>query len=195
MSLGISVVQGSAGEDRAWVCQEAGGTWVVVADGAGGVGGGSAAAERVVRLVRERVGEASVDWARALEALDAELQSQGAETTAVILEVRDGVVRGASVGDSGAWMLLDVGVYELTMGQSRARLGSGRARAWEIGPVAVEGRVLAATDGLFGYASQAQIERVAGQGEAWEVAARLVRLVALEGERFRDDVAVVVLDA
>lgn len=85
--------------------------------------------------------------------LDAALHRDGGETTLVVVACArspDGLlaVRGVSAGDSRAWAVLEDGrSVELTEGQARKRLGSGRAVAHRF-EVAGAVRVIAASDGL-----------------------------------------------
>jgi len=104
------IVSASAGEDCVqWEVRSGHGVFVL-ADGAGGSGGGFEAALMVCERVHARGFEAGVDWVQVLREVDEaiELDHDAGFATAVVVEVRDGFVRGASVGDSGAW--LDIAV-------------------------------------------------------------------------------------
>ena len=121
----------ATGDDRAHVLL--GKDWLLacVADGAGGTGGGSRAAEQVI----EGMAQFNVDTApgerdllRALHVLDAKLATTGGETTATIAVVTKYLVFGVSVGDSEALYLTANSIERLTVRQQRKPLlGSGEA--------------------------------------------------------------------
>src|SRR5438552_11720897 len=98
---------GGFGEDRIVVHPTKEATVVVVADGAGGVGNGAIAAEATCALIVARLPHwrlAQVSWSEALREVDVALRkaADGGLSTAVVAEIGDHCVRGASVGDSGA---------------------------------------------------------------------------------------------
>lgn len=175
-------------EDRVGVWAVPGGWMFVVADGAGGQGGGAAAAERV----HAGLGDAP-DWVPHLARLDAELlgDPEAGESTAVIGRLVGGRVEGASVGDSEAWIIGPKTVTVLTRDQGRSRLGSGRAN-----PVAFEGRfgsqdtLVVASDGLFrGASREAILESVRAGADA----VGLAEVARGASGRLYDDVGVVVV--
>src|SRR5262245_2209380 len=104
---------------------------VVLGDGAGGMGGGAAAADAVCGGIAERATRACGDplvWRDALHELDSALSiaTHGGQTTAVVVELFGHMVCGASVGDSGVWLVSTEGILDLTAAQSRKPLvGSG----------------------------------------------------------------------
>ncbi len=158
-----AVEAGSRDEDRVGVFDVAGALVLVLADGAGGRGGGREAAEAVVAGVQSRSwelgtrGDASA-CAAALRDVDQDLcaTGRGGETTAVLAVVRAGQLFGASVGDSGAWLLAGEEVLDLTRDQVRKpMLGLGRASPVAFGPRALApgARLLLASDGLLKYGS------------------------------------------
>lgn len=119
---------------------------VALADGAGGMTHGDVAAELAV--TRAVGGPLTMgDWA----SLDLAVARSGGETTLVALEVglcADGLfdVRGASAGDSSAWARRGGVWIELTCGQGRKRLGSGRVAPHVIELEGIE-RLLVWSDG------------------------------------------------
>lgn len=132
----------------------------LVADGAGGPGGGREAADAVVAHVealrprRHEVLEPSY-WERALERLDAELaRDEGAgETSATLVALVGASLAGASCGDSAAHLFQRDAFLELSAGQPRKpRIGSGNARASGFGPERFEGTLVLASDGLLAHA-------------------------------------------
>lgn len=179
-----------------------GSTVIVLADGAGGTGAaGARAAEVFVARVRAALTTstrlAEVDLAALVDETDRVLHAdgRGGQTTAVIAVVTDGRVRGASVGDSEAWLVPPEGddVLVLTAAQARKPLvGSGAAAATGFGPTLLSGTLVVGSDGLFKYAARAAIVRTA---RAPAEVDRLVQLVRLPSGRLQDDVSVAICRA
>lgn len=156
---------GSAIQDRLAVYHEPGRWTLVVADGAGGVGGGADAARGVLREV-DRIlrspggkGGPDLDWGRVFRDLDERLLADPSvgETTAVVVQIEESGVSGVSVGDSEAWLVREGELTVLTARQCRRRLGTGVAwpELFRSGPL--EGSVLVGSDGLFGYLEREEI--------------------------------------
>ena len=191
ISATYRVESGGPNEDRALVERRGQRTLAIICDGAGNGGRGGLAADLAVAELARVWREGFVDWVRALLAVDQMLkrEAHGGETTCVVVDIADdGQFRGASVGDSGAWML-SAGrtVRDLTANQDRARLGSGRA-----GPKLLKaqliGRLLLATDGLLKYIRAADIHASAARGVDG-----LIDCVRLKNGALQDDVAVILL--
>ncbi len=179
-------------DDRAVYLKTPGGGVLVVADGAGGTGHGARAAEAVITAVMKspKLHDAGA-WAELLRKVDSSLRR--GETTAVIASIADGQVRGASVGDSQAWLVGVDGYAALTCEQSRKPLiGSGQARVVGFTANMGGGTLLLASDGLFNYAAAERITASLAGGELGGSAARLAQLVRLPSGELHDDVAVVV---
>ncbi|HWG75791.1 MAG TPA: hypothetical protein VN660_03255 [Steroidobacteraceae bacterium] len=139
-----------SGEDRLLIERRGGSrTILAVCDGAGNGGRGGMAADMAIAGLAGITG--FLDCQRTLLALDQKIhhEAQGGETTCVLIEISDkGELRGASVGDSSAWMIPARGLpTELTGAQDRARLGSGRC-APRLFKTQLRGHLLIATDGL-----------------------------------------------
>jgi serine/threonine protein phosphatase PrpC len=107
--------------------------------------------------------------------------------------VTEATIYGASVGDSGVWVIREGGYLDLTERQSRKPfIGSGSA--W---PVAFEYKstgkeaLLLATDGLLKYASPERIIAVCQSPETSEVPRRLIELVRYPSGALPDDVTVI----
>lgn len=191
ISVAYRVESGGANEDRVLVERRGQRTLAIVCDGAGNGGRGGLAADLAIAELSRVWREGFVDWVRALLAVDQLLkrEAQGGETTCVVADISDdGQFRGASAGDSGAWMLSATStVRDLTANQDRARLGSGRA-----GPKLFKGqligRLVLATDGLFKYIRTADIHTSAARGVD-----ALVDTVRLKSGALQDDIAVVLL--
>ncbi len=190
----VAVIDASPGRghDRAGAVRTATGYLLVLADGAGGTTGGAEAASRVVaRALAERPRTASACVAL-LASLDDRLG--GGETTAVVLAVVDGVVLGASVGDSGAWMQRGKELVDLTENQRRKPLlGSGRATVVAIDPVPLEGRLLVASDGLSSYVQYARIMEILARPFA-DIPSSLISAARLPSGALQDDLSIVVAE-
>lgn len=167
---------------------------LAVADGAGGAGGGARAAELALSFLALWEGDERKDWAAGLEEIDHKLfqdTAAGETTVALVLAGPDGV-EGASIGDSGAWLIGARGSQDLTEHQQRVpRLGSGRALAVPFELDSLDGTLLCATDGLFRYASPARICEAAAHPDLDEAAEQLLALVRLSSGRLQDDVALI----
>src|SRR5207237_1299770 len=102
---------GPVGQDRALHVRLRHGLGIALADGSGGIGDGSRAAERVTESLANRFRDNSfvadsLWWCSQLKELDEELYRAGVgETTAIVLLCVNKEVYGASVGDSGAWVV------------------------------------------------------------------------------------------
>jgi len=176
------------GQDRLAVWHDDEGLLIVVCDGAGGIGGGAQAADLAMAgLVRRLPGDPDA----ALLALDEHLARHTAcgETTAVVAHCVGRSVRGASCGDSAAFLDGE----ELTTAQHRKlRLGSGRAR-----PVGFEGhgrRLLVCTDGLCGYLRGERLQAALAHPSLSRAADALVEAVRLPSGGLMDDVALVLVE-
>jgi len=188
----------SSGDDRAIALPTPRGYLLAVADGAGVTGGGPAAADRVVPALSKRAQESSsIDWFTAICEIDDDLSSNrlGGQTTGVVASLEGNRIRGASVGDSVAWLIPGVGApIDLTERQRRKPLiGSGEALPVEFGTECGGHRILLATDGLVKYASVQQICALAMSGTVSAAVDALVEAVRLPSGGFHDDVGIVLL--
>lgn len=186
------VESGGLNEDRLLVQRRGERTIAIVCDGAGNGGRGALAAELALDELARIAQQGFADWVRALLAVDQLLkrQAQGGETTCVVVDISDaGEIRGASVGDSGAWMLpRSIPVRDLTAHQHRARLGSGQAHPVRF-KTQLMGRLVLATDGLLKYIRAADLRTFAARG-----ADALIDRVRLKSGELQDDVAVILLE-
>lgn len=200
IAITTRIEAGERGEDRVAVSRTPAGAVIVVADGAGGVGGAAIAAQSVCDFLLTRaLTSANNDrsWLDALRDADAALaaESHGGLTTTVVVEVRGNSLYGASVGDSGAWTITASGIVDLTAGQSRKPLvGSGAARPVAFGPFPLRGRLLVATDGILKYARMETIASGALNGTLNDAADALVNSVRLRNGRLQDDVALILCE-
>jgi serine/threonine protein phosphatase PrpC len=140
-SLELAYAKASAAnratEDRAEVFERAGALVVVVADGAGGMRGGSTASDAVVEAVRACLASSEIDptdtrvWSRVLEAADSALAvALSGETTAVVVVLGAHGIVGVSAGDSEAWVVSDGAIDRLTEAQTTKRIGTA-APSWQ----------------------------------------------------------------
>jgi PPM family protein phosphatase len=187
----VVAAQGS-GQDRARVFELGDDLVVALADGAGGTGNGAIAAQTIVEAVGA-VASATHDWCALLDELDNDAPRLGnGQSTAVIVTIRGGVLLGASVGDSGAWLLKGSDVIDLTEGQHRKPLVGAGCVPRRIAPTALGGgTLLVASDGLLRYAKRPDIIRIASGEDLQEAARALIDVVRLPNGTLQDDVAVV----
>jgi PPM family protein phosphatase len=186
-------------EDRAEVMETGEGLVVVLADGAGGSPGGAEAAEAVVRAVLTEMTSLSRlrdprAWSRLLAEIDQALldDPDAGETTAVVASISAAGIAGASVGDSGAWLIAPNGYDDLTENQRlKPFLGTGAAIPVPFTAGRLEGTLLVASDGLFKYADESRICETAREEEIELAAKHLVDLVRLRSGALPDDVSVV----
>jgi PPM family protein phosphatase len=193
------VENGGRGEDRVLVEHFGSRTLAVVADGAGGTGGGAAAAALACSMAAERLKSGGTgtaeDWARFLYQVDQALVQTGGQCAAVVVEISGAQVFGASVGNSGAWMLNGKAVLDLTENQHRKPLlGSDEAMPLGFGPVELPGRLLIATDGLFKYATENEIATRATGVPMDAAVAQLIAGVRLKSGALQDDVGIVLVE-
>lgn len=178
------------GQDRVSVSSTRDRVVIALADGAGGTAGGERAANAVIEAV---AAAQSDDWISILTELELDPDRLGpGQTTAVVATVtRDGI-RGASAGDSGAWVIRGGAIEDLTRGQQRKPLIGDHSVAlpFQGGPLA-GGTLLVASDGLFRYAPADAIARVAAGPDLAAAVRELAALVRLPSGELPDDVAVV----
>jgi serine/threonine protein phosphatase PrpC len=179
-----------AGQDRISVSQARDRVVIALADGAGGAAGG----ERAARAVIDAVAAAQTDdWVAVLTELelDPDRLGPGQTTAVVVTATRDGL-RGASVGDSGAWVIRDGRIEDLTQAQHRKPLLGDHSVAipFRGGPLA-GATLLVASDGLLRHAPPEEIVRVASGPDLAAAARQLVALVRLPSGEVPDDIAIV----
>jgi PPM family protein phosphatase len=145
-----------ASQDRVALIPVGDGVVAVVADGAGGTAGGTEAAQLVIDRLAQAVEQGRELNERGLRQLllefAIELEGRGQTTAVVVVVGRDQLV-GASVGDSGAWLVERGAWRDLTGGQSRKPLlGAGFAEPKSFTCELRDAELLLATDGVLNYA-------------------------------------------
>ena len=186
----IAAARGSR-QDRARVFEHGDGLVVALADGAGGTGNGDAAAQAIVDAAGAAA--SSTDWCTLLDDLDLDGERLGhGQSTAVILSISGSGISGASVGDSGAWLITGTNVVDLTDDQARKPLvGDGCVPFRVTARPIRDGTLLVASDGLLRYAKRSDIAQIACGPDLAAAARALVDLVRLPNGALQDDVAVV----
>ena len=187
-------VKGSADQDRVSVACRGDRWTVVVADGAGGIAGGAAAADRVVESLAAAGAEAELgpdDWCEKLWDLDRELEARSVgESTAVVVQARGGEVWGAAAGDSGALLISASEVVDLTAHRKpKPLMGSGACRPVSIVRRTMTGRLLVATDGLLKYVAPEKLAACARAGDLAAAVGALIEAARLPGGSLPDDIA------
>jgi len=171
---------------------------LVVADGAGGRGGGAQAAEQAVDEIMRRA-KANEDrvmdlgfWADVLCDIDRNLMGSrtGGETTLALAVDSPEGIGGVSIGDSAAWLVTERGYENLTENQeTRLRLGCAGS-----GPTPFfsrsQGTLMVMSDGLWRYSAPRVLCEIARQDPLGAAAGRLVDAVRLRSGAVQDDVTV-----
>lgn len=172
-------------------------TVLCVADGAGGRSGGAEAASMVAELVRQQtslMGNAD-SCAEVLRKMDAAIakDSVAGETTCALVVVTREDIFGASVGDSGVWLIPENAVYvDLTQAQQRKPfIGSGSAWPVPFQRPRQVGALLLATDGLLKYTSAERIIAICREQSVDVGARRLIELVRYPSGALPDDVTII----
>lgn len=180
-------------EDRIGVFHDGERVVVAIADGAGGIGEGAAAAEAAIREIECSYPHiaSAVDWTILLRQIDQRIGP--GESTAVVVDLQPNRLCGASVGDSVAWIVHEDQITELTVRQHRKPLlGSGGAC-----PVSCElsgslqGTLLVTSDGFANYAKRDDVTRLVATADFVEIPRRAIEMVRLPSGDLWDDTAVV----
>jgi len=119
--------------------------------------------------------------------------SVAGETTCALAIVTPEEIFGASVGDSGVWLIPDNGAHaELTQAQQRKPfIGSGSAWPVPFRHPMQGGSLLLATDGLLRYTSAERIIETCRQHPTESAARRLIELVRYASGALPDDVTLI----
>jgi serine/threonine protein phosphatase PrpC len=185
-------------QDRGLIVRDGARVVLCVADGAGGRSGGTEAASMAMELVCQNANLLSNpdSCAEVLRKMDSAISkdSIAGETTCALAVVTQEEIFGASVGDSGVWLIPENGHHlDLTKAQQRKPfIGSGNA--WPVSfhcPRQI-GRLMLATDGLLKYTPAERILAACREHPADVAAQRLIALVRYPSGALPDDVTVLV---
>jgi len=146
-------------------------------------------------VIDEAMEERAAAWVDRLVALDAEPARLGhGQTTAIVLTVAVDAIRGACIGDSGAWRIRGEAISEdLTELQARKPLlgDGGDPRALEAPALRDDETLLVASDGLLRYAPPADLARLASGPDLAAAADALIARVRLRSSALPDDVSLI----
>lgn len=185
-------------QDRGVVIHDGPRLVLCVADGAGGRSGGTEAANMTVEWVRQNANmlKNAESCAEMLRKLDAAIANDAiaGETTCALAVVMSEDMFGASVGDSGIWLIPANGNHlDLTQAQQRKPfIGSGSAWPVSFQRPLQAGCLLLATDGLLKYTSAERINAACREHPTDVAAQRLIELVRYPSGALPDDVTVIV---
>ncbi len=198
-------VHAGTGHDRAEFWDRGAFAVACLADGAGGMSGAGVAADRWMAAARAFLDAHggppdAAAWCACLAAADVSLYGDGhsGETTAVVATITADAIAGASVGDSGAWLIdgtasaEGAAVIDLT-GQQKIRplLGSGGARPMPFVARGGRGTLLLASDGLLRYARPDTIAEALRGADLGSAARAAIDRVRLGSGGLQDDVGIV----
>ena len=193
----LSVAGNPENQDRGLVVSDGARRLLCVADGAGGLSGGKEAAIMATDFLRQNSTPLAncEDCVELLRRVDAAIarDSVAGETTCALAVITPDQVFGASVGDSGAWLIPPAGsLADLTARQQRKPfIGSGSARPVAFRHPKCEGMLLLATDGLLKYTSAERIVEACRRQPLELVPQQLIDLVKYPSGRFPDDVTLI----
>ena len=193
----LTVAGNPENQDRGLIIHDGPRVVLCVADGAGGLSGGMEAAGMAVGLIHQNASLLSNSdlCAEILRKMDSAIAEDSAagETTCALAIVTPEAVFGASVGDSGIWLIPETGAHvNLTQAQQRKPfVGSGSAWPVPFRCARQIGRLLLATDGLLKYTSPERIIAVCRELSADVAAQRLIELVRYPSGVLPDDVTLI----
>jgi PPM family protein phosphatase len=199
----VVVEQASAlGQDRAAVDEVRFGSVLVVADGAGGTGGGAEAAEEVVAATRRWAASLHVrpndqDVAAHLRAVDRSMASSrhGGQAAVVVVIATPDRLFGASAGDCEA-VAFDGDVLDVLRSEQRRKplIGSGAARVTPFDRIALPRTLVVGSDGVFRYVEPGRVRDLCATDARSDAIARsLVDAARLPNGRLQDDASVIVV--
>lgn len=137
--------------DRLCVLRDAHRTLIALADGVDSRGAAQKAAARTVAELARCFRSGSLpedprDWVMLLEGIDHAVlgDPDAGETSALVMLVQQGVVLGASVGDSLAYVASPSGDDQLLSagGRRGPRIGTGLAMPVGFGPIQLDGKLI-----------------------------------------------------
>lgn len=189
----ITVAAGSRCQDQARVIEFDDGVVIVVADGAGGTGGGEVASKSVVEQVASEADLAldETGWCSLLTRIDGRIPL--GESTCVAFSVSDRGIRGASVGDSQVWNIDGDVIRHLTDRQTRKPLlGSRDSIPVGFSQPDFQGILVASTDGFCQYVRHERLLREYLWHDFVTLPRKLVEMVRLPSGELWDDIGIVI---
>jgi serine/threonine protein phosphatase PrpC len=193
----LTVAGNPQNQDRGLIIHDGPRVVLCVADGAGGLGGGAEAAILAVEMVRQHASflinaDACAELLRNMDATVAK-DSIAGETTCALAILTSEEIFGASVGDSGVWLIPENGdQLNLTQAQKRKPfIGSGTAWPIPFRHARAAGGLLLATDGLLKYTSAERIIAVCREHLIDVAGQRLIELVRYPSGALPDDVTLI----
>lgn len=191
---------GGPAHDRVRVLDYAESALIVLCDCNGGVSGDVDAADLVSNFLarpgfQPPKSNAGALLAQMLSAIDASpyMPASAGLTTAVVAWVSHGIVSGASVGDSEAWLIRPDGCEDLTELQFRGPLvGSRRCYPVPFGPVPAAGTLIVGSHGLFRHCDREHLVRLARSADVGAIPERLLAAVTPPFGKLRDTFSVAV---
>ncbi|HEX7859089.1 MAG TPA: protein phosphatase 2C domain-containing protein [Verrucomicrobiae bacterium] len=196
LTTSIHIEKGSADlQDRAEIFHSGDRTIIALADGVGGIAGGTLAAETFVYTIQQAV-EHLTDAAacrQLLRQIDWALRGDlsGGQTTGIVAVVEGNKLFGASCGDSEARIFRsDERFLTPLTERTKKFLGTGEALINEFTST-ISGTLVIATDGLWKYAKSSEIAALIQTVAVDILAAKLADLSRLKSGVLPDDIAVV----
>jgi PPM family protein phosphatase len=167
----------------------------LLADGAGGVSGGAAAAQRFIEYFSTDSDFAPDNLCSHFSRVNALIQGDqnAGDTTGIAVVVDKTRLFGASVGDSEAWFFPTDGEFvDLTSGQVRKPLlGSGSATTIPFSMEVRSGILLLCSDGLHKYADFVKIRERLEEQNFQKLPADLADLARMPSGGLQDDLSIV----
>jgi serine/threonine protein phosphatase PrpC len=184
-------------QDRGLVLHDGARVLLCVADGAGGQSGGREAARMAVEEIRKNVAlmHNSETCAKVLREMDATMAEDAlaGESTCALAIVTQDEIFGASVGDSGVWIIPEGETHVDLSGAQQRKPFIGSGSAWPT-PFQLPrriGRLLLATDGLLKYASAESIVMTIREHPIELAPHKLIELVRYPSGVLPDDVTLI----
>jgi PPM family protein phosphatase len=193
----LTVAGNPENQDRGLIIQDGPRAVFCVADGAGGSSGGVEAASMAVDLVRRNASHLRDvgSCAEMLCQMDAVIAKDpvAGETTCCLAILTPDEIFGASVGDSGIWLIPESAAHiDLTHAQHRKPfIGSGGAWPVPFQQPKPRGSLLLATDGLLKYTSAERINDTCRLHPTELAASQLIELVRYPSGALPDDVTLI----
>lgn len=193
----LTVAGNPQNQDRGLVIEDGLRLVLCVADGAGGLSGGAEAATLAVDLVHQNTSliTNADSCAEVLRKIDETIAKDpiAGETTCALAIVTSEELFGASVGDSGVWLIPESGnSHNLTQSQQRKPfIGSGCAWPIPFQHPKAKGNLLLATDGLLKFTSVERIVAACREHPADVASQRLIELVRYPSGALPDDVTII----